>query len=103
MFEQMVQALEEFFPASEVLKEDFAHAEVSRILQSQSQRASHRLSFGAASLVGADNGGRPGGYILVIDGAALQHVTSFHGNESIYSNFIRRLLGTTSTRNSYSI
>ena len=35
-----------------------------------------RVNTGVTSIVGSDNGERPGGFVLVIDGLALSHVRS---------------------------
>lgn len=74
--EQLVQALEDFFPGSDVLKDDFAPLGTSQYRESQTPYAMRRLSTGVTSLVGEDNGRRPGGYVLVIDGAALGQALS---------------------------
>ena len=36
-----------------------------------------RMPTGTSSLVGENNGNRPGGFVLVIDGAALEDVRVF--------------------------
>ncbi|KAI6045617.1 hypothetical protein EDC04DRAFT_2865155 [Pisolithus marmoratus] len=75
VFEQLVQALEDFFPDSDVLKDDL-RLETSQHQEFQTPYAMRRLSTGMASLVGEDNGRRSGGYVLVIDGAALGQALS---------------------------
>lgn len=76
VFEQLVQALEDFFPDSDVLKDDSVRLETSQYQVSETPYAMRRLSTGVTSLVGEDNGRRPGGYVLVIDGAALGNALS---------------------------
>ncbi|KAF7352855.1 Phospholipid-transporting ATPase [Mycena venus] len=79
--QQMLFAIEKYFPESEAA----GAAEVSR-----SQRMSvgngeqfyplERVETGISSIVGAENGDRPGGFVLVIDGTALLH--AFEGEEN---------------------
>lgn len=63
----MTKAVEEFFPDSDVLEKDTADVATS----DSGPYPLHRLS---TSIVGENNGTRPGGYVLVIDGTALGHV-----------------------------
>ena len=74
VFEQMVQALQDFFPDSDVLKDEFVHAESSQFPEASTPYTMRRLSSGIASIVGENNGRRPGGYVLVVDGTALGYV-----------------------------
>ncbi|KAF9227701.1 phospholipid-translocating P-type ATPase [Gyrodon lividus] len=74
VYQQMVQAVEEFFPHSGILDDE-------RIIADAKSHSSHpylmrRLSTGVASIVGGGNGHRPGGHVLVIDGTALGHALS---------------------------
>ncbi|KAF8447755.1 hypothetical protein L210DRAFT_940528 [Boletus edulis BED1] len=70
VYEQMTRALEEFFPDSDVLeKVDTVNAATS----DSGQYPLRRLSVSVPSIVGEGNGTRPGGYVLVIDGTALDH------------------------------
>lgn len=71
VFQQLVHALEDFFPDSDVLKDESMHPESSQSLGASTPYAMRRLSTGIASIVGENNGRRPGGYVLVIDGTAL--------------------------------
>ncbi|KAG8858770.1 hypothetical protein FRB96_004907 [Tulasnella sp. 330] len=74
-YDQMVTAVENFFPESGILDSPWVHPpESDRASQHRSDRLSlRRMPTGASSLVGHDNGDRPGGFVLVIDGAALTH------------------------------
>ncbi|KAK7034698.1 hypothetical protein VNI00_012105 [Paramarasmius palmivorus] len=82
VYQQMVRAVEEFFPESDILDE---HGEVVRTqnlqtIASRTSEHSHprghtlrRTETGISSIVGSNNGDRPGGFVLVIDGSALTH------------------------------
>ncbi|KAF7322236.1 Phospholipid-transporting ATPase [Mycena chlorophos] len=87
VYDQLVRAVEEFFPESEALKE-IHEAQTGarpthhrRTSSSSARRRSGsirpvplaRVNTGVSSIVGADNGERPGGFVLVIDGTALGH------------------------------
>jgi phospholipid-translocating ATPase len=64
----MTRAVEEFFPDTDVpVKEGTATSD-------SGPYPLRRLSTGVPSIVGEGNGTRPGGYVLVIDGTALDHV-----------------------------
>ncbi|KAF4615383.1 hypothetical protein D9613_002558 [Agrocybe pediades] len=59
---QMLSALAQFFPDNDYEKEvDMPTAEIPL----------HRVNTGVSSIVGVENGERPGGFILVVDGGAL--------------------------------
>lgn len=72
----MLDAVERFFPDSGILDSPLVHPpEDEKASQHQSDRFSlRRMPTGASSLVGSRNGERPGGFVLVIDGVALEHV-----------------------------
>jgi phospholipid-translocating ATPase len=77
IYDQLRDALEGFF--GEQAAEEPLHRSLSRTLSRQTSRSAppprlRRVNTGVTSLVGADNGERPGGFSLVIDGAALTHV-----------------------------
>lgn len=69
----MAAAVDEFFPQSGILQEEG----IAEHLQSEHNPAGpyalQRINTGQTSIVGHDNGSRPGGYVLVIDGAALHY------------------------------
>ena len=69
VYAQMLNAVEQFFPESGILQEDAVELE-----QQTSGMPLQRFNSGVSSLVGHGNGQRPGGFVLVIDGAALTHV-----------------------------
>ena len=96
MYQQILHAVEEFFPDSNVLDENGEPTDAGRAEfaegSSQQPRSSpmpfqqqpinqqpinaaggplRRTLTGISDLVGPNNGDRPGGFVLVIDGAAL--------------------------------
>ncbi|KAG2138285.1 hypothetical protein DEU56DRAFT_886925 [Suillus clintonianus] len=73
--QQMIQAVEEFFPESGILDEHGLVTSAPKSPSAESTRAfpMRRLSSGVRDIVGDNNGDRPGGFVLVIDGAALDH------------------------------
>jgi phospholipid-translocating ATPase len=110
VYQQMVHAIQEFFPDSDVLDENGEPKEAGRpqLAESSSlQSSSSPMSFqqqptnqqpinpgplkrtptGISDLVGPNNGDRPGGFVLVIDGAALDVALSDKKNK----DFLLRL------------
>jgi len=80
-YEQLVAAAERFFRKSGVLDRDNVHphdpdAAFARIESRRDERLQRADTL--TSLVGEDNGERAGGFVLVIDGAALQAVSAQH-------------------------
>lgn len=82
IYQQMVHAVEEFFPESGILDGDgavVANEQLSSVQSRHSGAGSHpglrRVETGISSIVGPNNGDRPGGFVLVIDGQALGHVS----------------------------
>uniref|UniRef100_A0A0W0FFE3 Phospholipid-transporting ATPase n=1 Tax=Moniliophthora roreri TaxID=221103 RepID=A0A0W0FFE3_MONRR len=82
VYQQMVRAIEEFFPESDILDEhgQVVQAQNLQAISSRSSEHSHprghalrRTDTGISSIVGSNNGDRPGGFVLVIDGSALTH------------------------------
>ena len=93
MYQQIMNAVEEFFPDNDILDENGEPREVGRpqlaegsswppplspmsFQQNQQPNnappgALRRTATGISDLVGPNNGDRPGGFVLVIDGAAL--------------------------------
>jgi phospholipid-translocating ATPase len=77
---QMLRAVEQYFPDSDIVNDPDVNAEaLTRDTEGAPPRGAqlyplHRVSSGATSLVGSQNGQRPGGYVLVIDGLALTDV-----------------------------
>lgn len=73
VYQQMIHAIEDFFPDSGILDE---YGVVTRAPKSPSADSTmahplRRLSMGIHDIVGHDNGKRSGGFVLVIDGTAL--------------------------------
>ncbi|KAJ7171938.1 phospholipid-translocating ATPase [Mycena filopes] len=88
VYEQMVRAVEEFFPESGILDEEgvVVPAHPRQSSGSQAQERPHpmrRMSTGISSIVGSQNGDRPGGFVLVIDGTALGHALVDEANKSL--------------------
>ncbi|KAF8077570.1 phospholipid-translocating ATPase [Lyophyllum atratum] len=97
VYDQMVRAAEDFFPEAGLL-EDPAHKDRStgaspglpRYSQDshrgddrQRQYPLRRMDTGLSSIVGSNNGDRPGGFVLVIDGAALDHALADEKNKGL--------------------
>ncbi|KAI0086431.1 phospholipid-translocating ATPase [Irpex rosettiformis] len=76
VYSQMLGAVDEFFPESGILQEDGIAHNIQSELNPTGGYALHRVNTGVSSIVGNDNGKRPGGYVLVIDGAALNEALS---------------------------
>ncbi|KDQ61077.1 hypothetical protein JAAARDRAFT_124991 [Jaapia argillacea MUCL 33604] len=77
VYQQMLSAFEQFFPEHNVLENDnivnYGRAQAGEDGQLPPLQ---RVNTGVSSLVGHDNGDRPGGFVLVIDGAALTQALS---------------------------
>lgn len=74
VYSQMAVAVEEFFPESGILQEDGIAENILSDTNPSGPYALQRVSTGHTSIVGQGNGTRAGGYVLVIDGGALNHV-----------------------------
>ncbi|EDR03224.1 uncharacterized protein LACBIDRAFT_155569, partial [Laccaria bicolor S238N-H82] len=79
VYDQLVHAAEEFFPDSGILDGEVPLARPSTADSTYSHHPTngghlHRTQTGMSSIVGANNGERLGGFVLVIDGAALDLV-----------------------------
>lgn len=74
VYMQMQNALEKFFPQVEV--PDELPVATPGLIKDDSGHDLRRINTGVSSLVGQDNGARPGGFVLVIDGGALGYVSS---------------------------
>jgi len=70
----MLTAVEDYFPESRILD----NSAVTNTSPSQSSSTGvypiRRVNTGLSSIVGTNNGDRPGGFVLVVDGAALEQV-----------------------------
>ncbi|PPQ72110.1 hypothetical protein CVT24_002421 [Panaeolus cyanescens] len=75
IYDQMLHAVEEFFPESTILndhsKADEANGDDEELPPNTGGQPLRRLNTGVSSIVGEGNGDRPGGFVLVIDGPAL--------------------------------
>lgn len=87
IFDQMYNAVEEFFPEANILEEEMLDINEKHARRSigengslASPHALRRVNTGVSSLVGTNNGDRPGGFVLVIEGSALVH--AFEDEES---------------------
>ncbi|KAG7448365.1 phospholipid-translocating P-type ATPase [Guyanagaster necrorhizus] len=89
VYQQMVHAVEEFFPESGILDEgeSFVKEQQLASVSSRDDNALRRVETGISSIVGANNGDRPGGFVLVIDGTALDYAL---GDEE-HKNLLLRL------------
>ncbi|KAI0071851.1 phospholipid-translocating P-type ATPase [Panus rudis PR-1116 ss-1] len=79
VYAQMLGAVQEFFPQSGILEDEG----VKEYVQldgadggSGGMYPLRRVNTGVSDIVGRDNGSRPGGFVLVIDGAALTDALS---------------------------
>ncbi|KAF4608233.1 hypothetical protein EYR40_000577 [Pleurotus pulmonarius] len=94
VMEQMIGAVEQFFPESGILDDEGVVTEVpprvSTSSASERPQQHHplaRVNTGVSSIVGHDNGERPGGFVLVIDGPALTEAFS----DEIHKKLLLRL------------
>jgi hypothetical protein len=76
----MIRAVEEFFPESGILDDEGvlipAHPRASSSGSGQERpHPMRRVNTGLSSIVSNTNGEKPGGFVLVIDGTALRHVS----------------------------
>ncbi|KAF9818947.1 hypothetical protein IEO21_02361 [Rhodonia placenta] len=69
VYTQMYTAVEEFFPESGILGEEGVSLDV--VSETQRSYPLQRVNTAASDLVGHNNGARPGGFVLVVDGGAL--------------------------------
>lgn len=70
----MAKAAEDFFPESDLLSSLTHEDEPRASMSSDRTPRLQRAASGVSSIVGPNNGDRPGGFVLVIDGSALTHV-----------------------------
>ncbi|KAG6899806.1 hypothetical protein C0993_006629 [Termitomyces sp. T159_Od127] len=84
---QMAHAAEEFFPEANLLSEEAVnhsyYAPPRPSTSSRTDYALRRINTGLSSIVGSNNGERPGGFVLVIDGSALEHALADHEHKSL--------------------
>ena len=89
VYQQMIHAVEDFFPDSGILDEYgvITRGPTSPSANSATAHPLRRLSTGIRDVVGHDNGHRSGGFVLVIDGAALDNALS----DDDYKSLLLRL------------
>jgi len=73
VYQQMRRAIEEFFPESEPQNAGGAVDPETPVDEQARSYPLQRIDTGISSIVGPNNGERPGGFVLVIDGTALGH------------------------------
>ncbi|KAF7337884.1 Phospholipid-transporting ATPase [Mycena venus] len=88
VYEQMVRAVQEFFPESGILDDEGivvpAHPRASSASGGQERpHPLRRLNTGLSSIVSNTNGEKPGGFVLVIDGTALGYALVDEHNKSL--------------------
>jgi len=75
----MLTAMEDYFPESGFQQVDGITTEAPSGGSSSTEVSQpsplRRANTGLSSIVGANNGDRPGGFVLVIDGNALEYVS----------------------------
>lgn len=81
VWNQMVNAMQEFFPEEAEVQGITSDADKETPPEPDDRYPLRRVNTGVTSLVGSNNGERPGGFVLVIDGLALNHVTASTSTE----------------------
>ena len=74
IWNQMMNAMQEFFPEEAEAQGITQDADTQNPAGPDVPYPLKRVNTGVTSIVGPDNGERPGGFVLVIDGLALTHV-----------------------------
>ena len=73
VYAQMLHAVEEFFPETEIP----AVSNSDELPTSpDATYPLQRINTGISSIVGSNNGDRPGGFVLVLEGTALEYVSA---------------------------
>lgn len=100
VYQQMLAAVEEYFPESGILEEpgvmnsqELPSGDSSATDLSGPRPPLRRVNTGVSSIVGNGNGDRPGGFVLVIDGNALQNVSLFDGRKCLILICFAQALG----------
>ncbi|KAK0211297.1 phospholipid-translocating ATPase [Desarmillaria ectypa] len=85
VYQQMLHAVEEFFPESGIIDEDEPFMKDLKLasISSRDDNALRRIETGISSIVGPNNGDRPGGFVLVIDGTALDYALGDEEHKSL--------------------
>jgi len=72
-----MNAMQEFFPEEAEVQGITQDADTQNPAEPDDPYPLKRVNTGVTSIVGSDNGERPGGFVLVIDGLALTHVSAY--------------------------
>lgn len=83
VYSQMLGAAEEFFPESGILGDQSVRENMQTASHPTGMYPLQRVNTGISDIVGRDNGNRPGGFILVVDGAALTDAFSDEAHKSL--------------------
>jgi phospholipid-translocating ATPase len=70
----MSHAVKKFFPESDIVREDLPRSSISSRGNERQDIASQHINADISSIVGTEDGDLPGGFVLVVDGAALLQV-----------------------------
>lgn len=76
----MKRAANQFFPEDNIMNMDEVQPPVISTTPDESGSplpGLQRTATGLSDILGDDNGDKPGGFVLVIDGTALEHVSVF--------------------------
>ncbi|OCB86698.1 phospholipid-translocating P-type ATPase [Sanghuangporus baumii] len=78
VFDQMYNACEQFFPEAMIIEDEGLDIHEKHGYAEKNGELAHglalkRVNTGVSSIVGPNNGDRPGGFVLVIEGTALNH------------------------------
>ncbi|TFK36370.1 phospholipid-translocating ATPase [Crucibulum laeve] len=81
--QQMLGAIEQFFPESEFAMNE-KNVNLPRTSREEERQIPlQRVNTGVSSIVGPENGERPGGFVLVVDGAALLEAFADEANKAL--------------------
>ncbi|KAF7986654.1 hypothetical protein HWV62_26488 [Athelia sp. TMB] len=87
VYEQMLTAVEDYFPESGILQDADVMAGEAALGAGTDPNGQpypmRRVQTGISSIVGHDNGDRPGGFVLVVDGHALEHALADAQNKHL--------------------
>jgi len=92
-YDQMKRAADQFFPEDNIMDLDDVQPPVISTTPDESgspRPGLRRTATGLSDILDDDNGDKPGGFVVVIDGTALEHVSVFFGYLLIYSLACRR-------------
>jgi len=89
--DQMLEAVEQFFPESNIVETVRAKGFERPSPEKLGERPDMtRNRTGLSEFIGNNNGDRPGGYILVIDGNALGHVSASLLKNNMFAHFMKK-------------